>query len=295
MEVTHLWVQILNTILVLLVTQPASSYTVQTPDFPVVSPDRLQFFEYEKVSVNCGREEDVNAWRVMRKLHKISQANISQDCSTPVPSCTIQHTFKRHSGEYWCENDKGERSRAVSISVTAGLVILDVPAQPVKEGSDVTLHCINKNTEKTHISDFYKDGKYIETFYKEGMTLSKVSKTDEGFYKCKISSAGESPESWLAIVKPGEEEGSDEETKPDLPLIFIISLVTFLSLLFLVIGLILCKKHKGGDSGNTPDDVTYAAVQIKKTGSKSSSTSQQYSSEQNSTYSVVAFKRGDLS
>ncbi|MED6262168.1 hypothetical protein ATANTOWER_015526 [Ataeniobius toweri] len=198
MEVTALCIQIFMNVFVLLSTQACLSYTVQ-------KPDRLQFFEYESVFVNCGEDKDMNPWRVMRKLSKISPANVSEACSNPAPSCIIDPTFEKHSGEYWCENDEGERSQALNISVTAGPVILKVSAQPVKEGSDVTLRCINKNTEKTHISDFYKDGFRLKTYYKTGMTLSKVSKSDDGLYKCSISGAGESPESWLAVVKPKEE------------------------------------------------------------------------------------------
>ncbi|MEQ2176167.1 hypothetical protein GOODEAATRI_025282, partial [Goodea atripinnis] len=87
-------------------------------------------------------------------------------------------------------------------------VILNMSAQPVKEGSDVTLRCINMNTEKAYNSDFYKDGFLQGTYYETDMILSKVSKSDEGLYKCSISGAGESPESWLAVVKPLEGEDS---------------------------------------------------------------------------------------
>ncbi|MEQ2285195.1 hypothetical protein AMECASPLE_029382 [Ameca splendens] len=105
-------------VFVLLSTQACLCYTVQKPAFPIISPDRLQFFEYESVSVNCGGDKDMNAWRVMRKLYQMSPENVSEACSNPAPSCTIYHTFERHSGEYWCENDEGERSHAVNISVT---------------------------------------------------------------------------------------------------------------------------------------------------------------------------------
>ncbi|MED6288769.1 hypothetical protein CHARACLAT_029799 [Characodon lateralis] len=178
------------------------------------------------------------------------------------------------------------------------------------------------NTEKTYNSDFYKDGFHLGTYYETDMTLYKVSKSDEGLYKCSISGAGESPESWLAVVKPIEEEGSNEKMQPltHLALILIILLCTIFTLLFLVIGVILYKKHKalkneivthpkyttyafvnkprkrnaGGDTANEPDDVTYAAVQIKKKGSKvSKPTIEQHASEQESTYSLIALKKGN--
>ncbi|XP_014830842.1 PREDICTED: Fc receptor-like protein 5, partial [Poecilia mexicana] len=204
MEVTALCMQIFMNMFVLLLTKPDLSYTDQKPVFPLISPDRLQFFEYESVSVSCEEDKEVKAWRVRRKLHKMSSANDSDACSVPAASCSIQYAFERHSGEYWCENHEGEKSRALNISVTAGSVILNISARPVKEGSDVTLRCFNKNTNKTHISDFYKDGVHLSTNYKTGMTLGNVSKSDEGLYKCTISRAGESPESWLAVTSAEE-------------------------------------------------------------------------------------------
>ncbi|MEQ2253773.1 hypothetical protein ILYODFUR_035952, partial [Ilyodon furcidens] len=113
---------------------------------------------------------------------------------------------------------------------------------------------------------------------------------------------------------------SNEETEPltNLALILIIVLSTIITLL-LVIGVIVYKKHKalkttvvthpkdttyafvnkprkrnaGGDTANEPHNVTYAAVQIKKKGSKvTKATFEQHASEQESTYSLIALKRG---
>lgn len=83
---------------------------------------------------------------------------------------------------------------------SGGSVILDVSAQPVKEGSAVTLQCIQKDTEEPVFSDFYKDGVHIGTYYETDMTFTKVTKSDEGLYKCTISNSGESAESWLAVA-----------------------------------------------------------------------------------------------
>ncbi|XP_023202870.1 uncharacterized protein LOC111611229 [Xiphophorus maculatus] len=235
-------------------------------------------------------DKHMNAWRVMTKLYKMSPANESDVCSLPAPSCTME-TFEKHSGEYWCENDEGERSRALNISITDGPVILKFTAQPVKEGSDVILHCINKKKEQqTQIGDFYKDGQFFQTNYEEVLTLQNVSKSDEGFYKCNISGVGASAESWLSVVKPGNE--SDVKTEPvqhQTPVITIL-LCTLGSLFFLVIGLIFFKKHKAlkhetvtdptratyavvnkprrrnGGETRTDDQVTYASIDIRPTG-----------------------------
>ncbi|XP_038137637.1 uncharacterized protein LOC119781287 [Cyprinodon tularosa] len=199
----------------------------------------------------------VKAWRVMKEFHKVRPTNSSDPCSSPKPSCTLKPALERHSGEYWCENDAGERSSAVNISVTAGLVILGTPTQPVVEGSDVTLPCIHKETalkaklktELNHIRDFYRNGLHLMTCYTNNMTIQNVTKADEGLYKCSISSAGESPESWLSVYRPLTAPIEDrytvecEQSKTDV-LEYAVK-VALLALLSAVIGVILYK-IKGG-------------------------------------------------
>ncbi|XP_078020822.1 Fc receptor-like protein 5 [Epinephelus lanceolatus] len=116
-----------------------------------------------------------------------------------VSSCTIGEIYKGDSGEYWCENDGGERSNTVNISVTDGPVILESPVLPVDEGNDATLSCNRKTTTPNLTAGFYKDGVFIRSSSTGEMTIHSVSKSDEGLYKCHISGAGESPESWMAV------------------------------------------------------------------------------------------------
>lgn len=82
-------------------------------------------------------------------------------------------------------------------------MILEIPAVPVMEGETVTLGCRNKTTSFNFTTDFYKDGLHISTNSTQNMTIHRVSKSDEGYYKCSISGAGESPESWLAVRSRG--------------------------------------------------------------------------------------------
>ena len=79
----------------------------------------------------------------------------------------------------------------------AGSVILESPVLPVMEGNDVTLSCRNKTTSSNLTADFYKDGRLIRSSSTGEMTIHSVSWSDEGLYKCDISGAGGSPESWL--------------------------------------------------------------------------------------------------
>lgn len=78
-------------------------------------------------------------------------------------------------------------------------VILEIPIHPVTEGNAVTLRCRKKNNPTSNIADFYKHGAHIGTGYKGDVIIPSVSKFDEGPYKCTISGAGESAESWLSV------------------------------------------------------------------------------------------------
>lgn len=78
-------------------------------------------------------------------------------------------------------------------------VMLESPIHPVMEGDSVTLRCRKNKTPANNIADFYKHGVYTGTGYKGELTIHNVSKSDEGFYKCRISGDGESPEKWLSV------------------------------------------------------------------------------------------------
>jgi len=81
---------------------------------------------------------------------------------------------------------------------------MEIPAQPVTEGSSVTLRCVKKKSPTGNAADYYKDGHFFRTSYEGDMTIGEVSKSDEGLYKCSFSEEGESPESWLSVLKPEE-------------------------------------------------------------------------------------------
>ncbi|XP_070849835.1 uncharacterized protein [Chaetodon trifascialis] len=225
MDVTALCSRLLMVVLVLLVTQADNSYSAGKADaaFPRVSPDRLQFFQYETISISCEELGGSTEWRVMRKPNQINPTN-SSNWNSSAPSCTIGLAFKRHSGDYWCEDAEGERSSAVSITVTG----------------------INQNSQSLHIADFFKDGFHLGTQYKSNVTIQNVSKSDEGLYKCSISGAGESPESRLTVFR--RSEVGSEETRPSHSrspdLLFLLWIVGFVPLLLLVMGLRLYGKHR---------------------------------------------------
>ncbi|KAL7375023.1 hypothetical protein ABVT39_010885 [Epinephelus coioides] len=159
---------------------------------------RLQLFEYQSVRFTCEGLNVSAGFRVRNTEEFISKC--SNDTETPTVTCTIDFAFVSDSGEYWCEGG-GRRSNSVSISVTAGSVILESPVSPVTEGDDVTLRCRNKTTS-SNTADFFKDGRLIRSSSTGEMTISSMSKSDEGLYRCHISGAGESPESRLTVTVP---------------------------------------------------------------------------------------------
>ncbi|KAE8279471.1 hypothetical protein D5F01_LYC23060 [Larimichthys crocea] len=235
MEATAFCIRLLMNVLTVLLAQVQNSYCVQKDGaaFLRVLPNRLQFFEYEFISFNCefgGSAE----WRVMRTLREITPTNIS-NWETSAGSGTITPAFSSDSGEYWCEDGDGRRSNALNISVTAGSVILESPVH-VTEGDHVTLKCQKKKDSGHPIAEYYKDGLRIKTVYEGNMTIFNVSASDEGFYKCYISGAGESPESWLAVR--ADQLGPQNATYA------------------------VVKKRRGEDGDNVvdPQDMTYATV-----------------------------------
>lgn len=80
-------------------------------------------------------------------------------------------------------------------------MILESPVHPLQEGDGATLRCMNKQRSFINLTaEFYKDGLLIRNSSTGIMTILKVSKSDEGFYKCTISGSGESPDSWLSVT-----------------------------------------------------------------------------------------------
>ncbi|XP_069580712.1 Fc receptor-like protein 3 [Brachyistius frenatus] len=114
-------------------------------------------------------------------------------------SGAIDRAYVQDSGTYWCETDTGETSNAVNITVTDGPVILDSPALPLMEGTNVTLRCTNKENSGELHSDFYKDGSVLVGGSAGTKIIHRVSKSDEGLYKCNTSRARTSAESRLVV------------------------------------------------------------------------------------------------
>ncbi|KAL4007917.1 hypothetical protein ACER0C_001769 [Sarotherodon galilaeus] len=216
-----------------------------------IVPNKSQFFEYESVSFYC---EGISHGHVLYKMkEEVEQCNKTSKktaATTTGSQCTIRPIYARDSGEYWCGTAGGQRSNIISITVTAGSMILEIPAVPVMEGEAVTLRCRNKMLSSNFTADFYKYGRHIGSSSIGNLTIHRVSKSDEGLYKCKISGGGESPESWLSVSLPcltgnHTETETDPSSEPGCHIYLILRTVftiMMVVLLLLLVGLLHCGK-----------------------------------------------------
>ncbi|XP_028420689.1 low affinity immunoglobulin gamma Fc region receptor II-b-like [Perca flavescens] len=205
-----------------------------------ITPNRLQLFQFDSVSFDCGGSDGSTKLRGIRNTEEFVP---ECDIKTPTGStCTIDRVYPADSGEYWCETEGGDTSNTVNISVTAGSVILESPVLPVMEGETVTLRCRNKTSSTNLPADFYKDGRLMKSRSGEEMTIKNVSKSDEGLYKCSISGAGESPESWLAVRA---KNASDDFDPPRALILLWITVTVFMvALVLLVVGFLHIRRRK---------------------------------------------------
>nr|XP_029530106.1 basement membrane-specific heparan sulfate proteoglycan core protein-like isoform X4 [Oncorhynchus nerka] len=182
--------------------QPSVSLTV--------NPNTTQHFTSTSLSLSCEEKGNSTGWTLMRYTERrVKSGCFSNWGSITGSTCTISYTYTGYSGVFWCESGSGEYSNAVNITVNDGDVILESPVHPVTEGDSVNLTCTFRHQGKNPNpkTDFYKDGTLIKNETTGEMTIPAVSKSDEGFYKCK-SGEGESPESWVTVrvfpvVSPG--------------------------------------------------------------------------------------------
>ncbi|XP_028419332.1 Fc receptor-like protein 4 [Perca flavescens] len=168
-----------------------------------VSPSSSQMFKDESVSLSCEDDDSSAGWTLRRNTTRERRTQGGVDWGTTAgSSCIISYMALWYSGVYWCESREGATSNSITITVTGGPVILQSPFLPVMEGEDLTLTCRTKRSSNLP-AGFYKDGSFIRTEPAGHMTIHHVSRSDEGLYKCLISSVGESPPSWVSVT--GEE------------------------------------------------------------------------------------------
>ncbi|XP_026001496.1 contactin-4-like [Astatotilapia calliptera] len=110
------------------------------------------------------------------------------------------------NGIFFCENSSGQQSDEVSINVTVTSwfgTILEIPALPVRAGSNVTLRCRHKflSREYNHrySAEFYFKGSRVVSEHQSELLITNVQKSDEGFYSCLVDQHWRSPQSFLRV------------------------------------------------------------------------------------------------
>ncbi|KAM7377139.1 hypothetical protein PAMA_013763 [Pampus argenteus] len=205
-----------------------------------VSPDRLQHFTSDSVSLSC--EGNSTEWRVGR-----SDGGYLRYCDYLMRNtrytCDITSS-QQSDAVYWCESGSGEFSNAVNITKQNADIILVSPVHPVTEAHSVTLGCKLRRGEFLSNVLFYQNDKLIQNDTRGKMNISAVSKTDEGFYKCKYSGK-QSPQSWLSVMVSRPDSSSS-------PLLVIVGLVCGFALIILLLLLCHYRRSNGQSSLKAP-------------------------------------------
>nr|XP_029138313.1 low affinity immunoglobulin gamma Fc region receptor II-a-like isoform X2 [Labrus bergylta] len=208
---------------------------INVTDGPVILESPISVVEGEAVTLRC--------------RHKTTSTNLSADFykdgrlirRSSAGNMSIPSVSKRDEGFYKCSIYGGRESAESLMAVQVDPVILESPISVV-EGEAVTLHCRRKTTSSNLSADFYKDGRLIRTSSAGNLSISSVSKRDEGFYKC-ISGGRESAESLMAV----QESHQESRASSDLPLIIFRNVlpVVMMALLLVLLGWLHCGELRG--------------------------------------------------
>ncbi|CAI5669139.1 unnamed protein product [Oreochromis niloticus] len=201
-----------------------------------VSPDRVQHFTSDSVSLTC--EGNFTEWRV----RKFSEDGRLSDCRRMTGStCNINYILMSDTAVYWCESGSGEFSSAVNITVQndGNGPILVSPVHPVTEGASVSLSCSLRTQKILSNVFFYHNDKLIQNDPRGELNISAVSKSDEGFYKCQYSGR-ESAQSWMSVKVTVS--GADSSSSPVWLMVGLVCGVSLIIILLLL--LYRCRQSK---------------------------------------------------
>ncbi|XP_049922596.1 low affinity immunoglobulin gamma Fc region receptor II-a-like [Epinephelus moara] len=211
------------------ITVTAGSVILQSPVRPVM--------EGESVTLRCRNKMSSTNFAAVffyKNGHYTGHSSTGE--------MTIHSVSKSDEGLYKCHISGAGVSPESWVAVRGGDVILESPALPVTEGEAVTLRCRNKETPSDLRADFYKDGVLIRSSSIGEMTIHSVSKSDEGLYKCHISGAGGSVESWMAVRAQHGEACVCSDFIYVLLVLRTVFTIVMVPLLLLLVGLLHCGK-----------------------------------------------------
>uniref|UniRef100_A0A3P8RUT6 Ig-like domain-containing protein n=1 Tax=Amphiprion percula TaxID=161767 RepID=A0A3P8RUT6_AMPPE len=200
-----------------------------------VNPDTVQHFGSKSASLRC--DGNSTKWRVSRFTDDGFQRQCFFWGTMNGSTCNLNWMWYGNA-VYWCESGSAF-SNAVNITgqYNDGIILVS-PVHPVTEGDSVTLGCKLRTQNVLSNVFFYKDNKLIQNDSRGEMSISAVSESDEGFYKCQYSGK-ESPQSWMAVKSVSE--------KSSFPVLLITGLVCGVLLILILLFLLVCccRKIKG--------------------------------------------------
>ncbi|XP_026012085.1 low affinity immunoglobulin gamma Fc region receptor II-b-like [Astatotilapia calliptera] len=223
-----------------------------------VSPNLQQFFSGpSSVYLTCVDDgQIVDGWTVKR-----TRGGLTEDCGAAAGfgefksyTCILSDISEPDSASYWCETSSGQRSDQINITVTEKHLILEVPALPVRTGSDVTLRCRQRNGGTVQ---GYFSIKGSSVGPKREHSITNIQQSDEGLYWCSTDDGGKSPQSFLRVrgqIPPVNSPlfftlSIHHPASPSLPpslLVTVVASLVSVVLLVLVVGgvLFFCKGNK---------------------------------------------------
>ncbi|XP_063751205.1 uncharacterized protein LOC134872044 isoform X3 [Eleginops maclovinus] len=194
-----------------------------------VSPDRVQHFPSEPVSLSC--EWGPDKWRVMRFTERLYLSNCADWGTKNGTTWTITN-LQIPTAVYWYD------IRLVS------------PVHPVTVGDSVCLSCklqkIAKSGSPPSKVSFYLNDHLIQKDTSAELKIAAVSKSHEGFYKCQYADK-KSARSWLSV----KSASSPGKRKSPILLLAVIGSVCGIPVLILLLLSCFCMKSKDSSSRTT--------------------------------------------
>ncbi|CAI5657322.1 unnamed protein product [Oreochromis niloticus] len=167
-----------------------------------VSPNLQQVFSgSSSVSLSCVDDgQTADGWTVKR-----TRGGLTEDCGAAPGFGRLLGSYcvvdlSAPSETFWCEDSSGQQSDRVSFSVQSDTkgVILEIPALPVRTGSDVILRCRQRNGAIIAAYFFIKGSRHG---LKREHIITNITQADEGLY-CSTDESGKSPQSSLRVRDP---------------------------------------------------------------------------------------------
>uniref|UniRef100_A0A669AY77 Ig-like domain-containing protein n=1 Tax=Oreochromis niloticus TaxID=8128 RepID=A0A669AY77_ORENI len=163
-----------------------------------VGPNLQQVFSGSSVDLSCVDDgQTADGWTVKR-----TRGGLTEDCGAAPGFGRLLGSYcvvdlSAPSETFWCEDSSGQQSDRVSFSVQSDTkaVILEIPALPVRTGSDVILRCRQRNGDTVKAYFFIKGSHHgLEREH----IITNIQQADEGLY-CATDQGGKSPQSSLRV------------------------------------------------------------------------------------------------